>query len=175
MSDPRTPVFVDELLACMPGGAAGLGSATAYPHSKVFWQWLTEQPKSVLEKAQQDADLLFRRVGITFNVYGDEAGAERLIPFDLIPRILPNAEWKKLERGLVQRVQALNAFLQDIYSEQRILDEKKIPKELILGNEQYRKQMQGVSLPRSLWAHIAGVDLVRAGEGFDGILHGRPS
>ena len=165
MSDPRIPVFVDELLACMPGGAAGLGSATAYPHSKVFWQWLTEQPKSVLEKAQQDADLLFRRVGITFNVYGDEAGAERLIPFDLIPRILPNAEWKKLERGLVQRVQALNAFLQDIYSEQRILDEKKIPKELILGNEQYRKQMQGVSLPRSLWAHIAGVDLVRAGEG----------
>ena len=165
MSDPRTPVFVDELLACMPGGAAGLGSATAYPHSKVFWQWLTEQPKSVLEKAQQDADLLFRRVGITFNVYGDEAGAERLIPFDLIPRILPNAEWKKLERGLVQRVQALNAFLQDIYSEQRILDEKKIPKELILGNEQYRKQMQGVSLPRYLWAHIAGVDLVRAGEG----------
>ena len=98
----------DELLLAYGADAAG---ASPRAHLKGFWQWLASQPAESLERARQDADLLFRRVGITFNVYGDEAGAERLIPFDLIPRVLSGSEWATLERGLQQRVQALNAFL----------------------------------------------------------------
>jgi len=104
-------------------------------------------------------------VGITFNVYGDQEGAERLIPFDLIPRILTAAEWSTLERGLAQRVNALNAFLQDIYHEQRIIAEKIVPADLIHQNPQYRPELHGVKLPHDVWAHISGIDIVRAEKG----------
>lgn len=148
---------VDELLM------AGLQQAR--PHAKAFLEWLSQQSKDGLSRARQDADLLFRRVGITFNVYGDEAGAERLIPFDLIPRILPAQEWQQLERGLRQRVAALNAFLQDVYHEGRIVQEGLIPADLIYQNAQYRPEIHGVKMPFDIWAHISGVDLVRAGQG----------
>jgi uncharacterized circularly permuted ATP-grasp superfamily protein len=134
-------------------------------HAEPFWRWLQAQPEAVIQRAKQDADLLFRRVGITFNVYGDEAGAERLIPFDLIPRILPWSEWQRLEEGLRQRVQALNAFLNDIYTSHRIVEAGVIPADLIFRNAQYRPEMTGVAVPRQIWAHIAGVDIVRAGAG----------
>ena len=127
MASPVAPSPVDELLLG-PGDGAD-----PRPHVAAYWNWLKSQPEQTIEKARQDADLLFRRVGITFNVYGDEAGAERLIPFDLIPRIIPWNEWQQLERGLRQRLQALNAFIQDIYSDQRILAQKVVPADLILG------------------------------------------
>lgn len=155
------PTHYNELLANLPSALGRLSDAEPRPHSRAYWEWLASQPKTFLSKSRQDADLLFRRTGITFNVYGDDAGTERLIPFDLIPRIIPKAEWIRVEKGLIQRVTALNAFLQDIYSDQKILRARLIPRELVLGNKQYRRQMRGVRLPHYAWAHVAGVDLIR--------------
>jgi uncharacterized circularly permuted ATP-grasp superfamily protein len=115
---------------------------------------------------QQEAEMVFRRVGITFAVYGDKdaegAGTERLIPFDLIPRIIPAHEWRELQLGLIQRVTALNRFIHDVYHEQHIVKAGLIPADMVLGNEQYRPQMQGVSVPGDVYSHISGIDIVRA-------------
>ena len=131
-------------------------------HYVSYAQWLAQQPPSALQTKREEAELIFRRVGITFAVYGDDAGTERLIPFDLIPRIIPADEWRHLEAGLKQRVAALNQFLHDIYHEQTILRAGVIPAAQVLNNAQYRAQMQGVTLPQLVYAHIAGVDVVRA-------------
>jgi uncharacterized circularly permuted ATP-grasp superfamily protein len=135
------------------------------PHYRTYASWLAEVPSERIREKRAEADLLFRRAGITFAVYGDETGTERLIPFDIVPRIIPSAEWEMLQRGLRQRVTALNAFLHDIYHDQEILRAGRIPAEQILCNTQYRPEMQGIDLPMDVYAHIAGVDLVRAGEG----------
>lgn len=167
MSKPSPPRFVDEMLAPGPAGP-GLGygaEATAKAHCAVYWDWLRAQPAAKIEQARREADLFFRRVGITFNVYGDEAGTERLIPFDLIPRILPAAEWATLEAGLRQRVKALNRFIHDVYHDQDIIRAGVIPANLILRNSQFRPEMKGVAVPRDIYAHISGIDIVRAGEG----------
>jgi len=142
VSDMTAAPPVDELL--LPETTGG---PLPRPHAAPFWQWLEAQPESTIQQARQDADLLFQRVGITFNVYGDEAGAERLIPFDLIPRILPWQEWQRLEDGLRQRVQALNAFLQDVYHAHRIVEAGIIPADLVFQNAQYRPEMTGIALP----------------------------
>lgn len=134
-------------------------------HYRAFSSWLEETPPERLTRKRTEADSLFHRVGITFAVYGEEAGTERLIPFDIVPRILPAAEWKALSAGLRQRVKALNLFLQDIYHEQEILKSGRIPPEQVLKNAQYRPEMHGVDVPNGIYAHIAGVDVVRAGEG----------
>ena len=138
-------------------------------HYKEFQAWLTEQPATIIARKQAEADLIFRRVGITFAVYGDDAdndaGTERLIPFDIIPRIITAAEWAQLETGLVQRVKALNMFLHDIYHDQNIIKAGVIPAEQIYKNAQYRPEMQNVSVVNDIYAHIAGVDIVRAGAG----------
>ncbi len=167
MPKSETPAFVDEMLISGPSGpGAGYAAETgAKPHCEAYWQWLSCQPKETLEQAKAEADLFFRRVGITFNVYGDEAGTERLIPFDLIPRILPSDEWATLESGLRQRVKALNRFIHDVYHDQDIIRAGVIPAALILRNSQFRPEMKGVSLPRDLYAHISGIDIVRAGKG----------
>jgi uncharacterized circularly permuted ATP-grasp superfamily protein len=123
-------------------------------------------PLGHLEAKRREADLLFHRVGITFAVYGDEQGAERLIPFDAIPRVIPQSEWRLLEAGLKQRVTALNRFLRDIYHDQDILRAGVIPAEQVLMHEAYQVAMIGVDVPNDVYCHIAGVDIVRDGDGY---------
>jgi uncharacterized circularly permuted ATP-grasp superfamily protein len=134
-------------------------------HYRRFARWLDETPADRVAQRRAEADALFHKVGITFAVYGEEAGTERLIPFDIVPRIIDADEWKKLAAGLKQRVQALNAFINDIYHTQEILRAGKIPADEVLCNEQYRPEMQGIDVPGDIYAHIAGVDVVRAGKG----------
>jgi uncharacterized circularly permuted ATP-grasp superfamily protein len=135
------------------------------PHYSAYAAWLESMPPERIAQKRNEAEITFHRVGITFAVYGEEAGAERLIPFDIIPRIIPAAEWKMLERGLAQRVRALNMFLHDIYHDQKILKEGIIPARKVLENAQYRAQMQGMNVPGGTYAHVVGVDVVRAGAG----------
>ena len=137
----------------------------ARPHYKIFSEWLKKQNPDLMNLKRSEADLIFRKVGITFAVYGDEQGAERTIPFDQIPRIFPAKEWALLEEGLRQRVKALNAFIHDIYHEQNIIKKGLIPAEQIFNNAQYRPEMRNVEIPRNIYAQIAGIDIVRAGEG----------
>ncbi len=134
-------------------------------HYRAYDEWLKATPPERIARKRAEADLAFHRVGITFAVYGEEAGKERLIPFDIIPRIIPSAEWKAMQSGLRQRVKALNMFLHDVYHDQEILKAGKIPAEQVLNNTQYRPVMQGVDVPGGVYAHIAGVDIVRAGAG----------
>ncbi|NBA96708.1 circularly permuted type 2 ATP-grasp protein [Pseudomonas sp. R5(2019)] len=134
-------------------------------HYREFARWLANTPVELLEQRRREADLLFHRAGITFTLYGDEQGTERLIPFDIIPRSIKASEWQAVERGCIQRVQALNMFLADIYHDQRILKEGIVPAEQVLQNEGYQKVMQGLNLHRDIYSHIAGVDLVRDGDG----------
>jgi len=126
--------------------------------------WLDGLPAGTLERKSAEAELLFRRLGITFAVYGEESGAERLIPFDIVPRIFGAAEWQRLELGLKQRVKALNAFLHDIYHDQEIIKAGIIGAHQVLDNVLYRREMQGIDLPNQVYAHIAGIDLVRVAE-----------
>ena len=141
------------------------GAGQVRPHYREFDKWLSHQAADIVERKRVEADLVFRRVGITFAVYGSEAGTERLIPFDIIPRIIPAAEWAMLQKGLKQRVQALNLFIHDIYHEQHIVKAGIMPAEQVFRNAQYRPEMQGISVASDIYAHIAGVDIVRAGEG----------
>ena len=138
---------------------------TLRPHYRAYADWLAATPEERIARKRAEADIAFRRVGITFAVYGEEAGKERLIPFDVIPRIIPATEWHSLQAGLRQRVKALNAFLNDIYHTQDILRANRIPREQIVHNAQFRPEMIGVNVPAAIYAHITGVDLVRAGEG----------
>ena len=130
-----------------------------------YAEWLQATPAEVIARKREDADIAFHRVGITFAVYGEDSGQERLIPFDIVPRIIPAHEWKRIADGLRQRVRALNAFLHDIYHDQEILKAGRIPAAQVLGNSQFRQEMVGIVVPEQIYAHIAGVDLVRAGEG----------
>src|SRR6202044_1299014 len=153
-------------LASKPYNEMYSGESAARPHYLRYEQWLGEQPAERLAQKRAEADALFHRVGITFAVYSQEEGAERLIPFDIVPRVLPLEEWIRLEGGLKQRVRALNAFIHDIYHDQQILKAGVIPAEQVLCNSQYRPEMQGVDVPGGIYAHIAGIDIVRddAGE-----------
>lgn len=126
--------------------------------------WLAATPASLLAARRAQAELLFRRIGITFAVYGDEEGAERLIPFDIIPRMILRSEWNRLEAGLIQRVKALNLFLADIYGPQDIVRAGRIPADLVARNSEFCAKMAGFSVPHDLYVHIAGIDIVRTGE-----------
>ncbi len=162
----QIPAF-DEMLSAPRSALApeNLGEAEPRAHYQGFTQWLSNQSGERIDARREEAELIFRRVGITFAVYGDTDGTERTIPFDIVPRIFPAAEWARLEQGLRQRVQALNMFLHDVYHEQRILKAGVIPTEQVLRNAQYRTQMQGIKVPRNIYAHIAGIDIVRANHG----------
>ncbi|OIQ28913.1 MAG: hypothetical protein BM562_12205 [Alphaproteobacteria bacterium MedPE-SWcel] len=131
---------------------------------KVYHDWFSQDDIKRLRRKSQEAEAFFRRIGITFNVYGQEEADERLIPFDIVPRIISAKEWSKLERGIEQRVRAINAFLHDIYHRQEILRAGRIPCELIAGNEAFTPEMIGVNPAGGVYTHIAGVDLVRTGE-----------
>ena len=145
-------------------------------HYREFERWFSEQTPEAMQFKRAEADLVFRRVGVTFAVYGDNVdksdknedepgageGTERLIPFDVVPRIIPAAEWKQLEAGLKQRVRALNMFLHDVYHDQDIVRAGRVPAEQILGNSQYRPDMRGLDVPRKIYSHVAGIDVVRA-------------
>ncbi len=136
-----------------------------YSHCRDYWAWLEARTPEYLAQKRSEADTLFHRVGITFAVYGESSGTERLIPFDIVPRIIPPRDWTRLEAGLAQRVRALNAFIGDIYHDQRILRAGVIPAERVLCNAQYRPEMQGVEVPGGIYAHIAGIDVVRDASG----------
>lgn len=129
-----------------------------------YANWLSQLPEGMLERKSTEAELLFRRLGITFAVYSESAGSERLIPFDIVPRIFGAAEWQRLEQGIKQRVKALNAFLHDIYHDQEIIKAGVISEHQVLDNASFRKEMQGIDLPNQVYAHIAGIDLVRVAE-----------
>jgi uncharacterized circularly permuted ATP-grasp superfamily protein len=131
-------------------------------HYQEYASWLSATPPERIRQKRREAEIAFHRVGITFAVYGEDTGNERLIPFDIIPRILPADEWQILESGLKQRVHALNLFLADIYHKREILAAGLIAPEKVLNNSQYRTVMQGVDVPGGIYAHIAGIDIVRA-------------
>ena len=151
------------------------GNDRVRAHYREFERWLSEQTPDAMQFKRAEADLVFRRVGVTFAVYGDQGRSgrqkrrgrrsnERLIPFDVVPRIIPAAEWKQLEAGLRQRVRALNMFLRDVYHDQDILRAGRIPADQILRNSQYRPEMRGVDVAGDIYAHVAGIDVVRASD-----------
>jgi uncharacterized circularly permuted ATP-grasp superfamily protein len=140
-------------------------SATVREHYRTYDRWLARQPRDAMRARRDEAEMIFRRVGITFAVYGDKdggEGTERLIPFDLIPRVIPAAEWREMERGLRQRVTALNAFVHDVYHAQEIIRAGIVPADQVLRNQQFRAEMAGVDVPGGVYSHIAGIDIVRA-------------
>ena len=151
----------DEMYSQQPYGAAHVR-----PHYQAYLHWLTRQQDSAMRARRDEAEMIFRRVGITFAVYGDKdedgAGTERLIPFDLIPRIIPAQEWRDMQKGLVQRVTALNRFIHDIYHDQDILKAGIVPADQIQGNAQFRPEMMGLHVPHDVYANISGIDIVRA-------------
>ena len=153
---PKEGVF-DEMLEA--------GALTPREHYRPYAEWLAASSAEAMAAKRAQADLIFRRIGITFSVYGDESGTERLIPSDVVPRIITATEWARLERGLIQRVTAINRFLADIYGPQEILRAGLIPEDQILANDQYQVAMIGMKVPHDIYAHIVGVDIVRHNDG----------
>jgi uncharacterized circularly permuted ATP-grasp superfamily protein len=140
------------------------------PQYRALFNRLMELPADDLRKRQRDADRTFLQQGITFTVYGDKTGTERIFPYDLLPRVLTAAEWKTIERGLTQRLTALNLFLRDIYHDGRILAEGVVPRELVYSAQHYRREMRGIFLRRHLYVSVAGTDLVRLPDGSFAVL-----
>jgi len=124
-------------------------------------EWLAEIPPDVLDYRRREAEVIFRRNGITFAVYGEKQAQERLIPFDVLPRILAGAEWRVLEKGLTQRVRALNAFIRDVYGKREILRAGVVPHDLVFRNPAFRPEMSGQRIPHDIYVHISGIDVVR--------------
>ena len=160
----------DEMYAQWPdwpvNDSHGLAQGSVRAHYQNYLAWLRQQDPHAMRGRREEAEMIFRRVGITFAVYGDKdedgAGTERLIPFDLIPRIIPAHEWRDMQRGLVQRVTALNRFIHDVYHAQDILKAGLVPKEQITHNAQFRAEMMHLSVPNGIYANISGIDIVRA-------------
>ena len=121
-------------------------------------------PEDLLTK-QRAAETMLLQMGITFAVYGSDEGSEKIFPFDIIPRIVEGEEWNQIEAGLKQRIFALNAFLEDIYNERKIIKDRIVPEEVIFSSRTYRKECEGFSPPRGIWCHVTGTDLVRDKDG----------
>src|SRR5258705_8120929 len=118
-------------------------------------------PEGELLNRQQAAERALLHMGITFNVYGERAGVEKIFPFDLVPRIVSAAEWSRIERGLKQRITALNCFIHDLYHEQKVIKDGVVPGEIVLSSKAYRQQCVGFDPPRGIWCHVTKTDLVR--------------
>lgn len=146
------------------------GSGTPRPHYQALFRTLLELEPEELRKSQQAADLSFLHQGITFTVYGNEQGTERVFPNDLLPRIIPGHEWRRIEQGLTQRITALNLFLEDIYHQGRILSDKVVPRELVYSCRYFRREMKGLNVPRGIYVSICGTDLVRLPDGTFAVL-----
>ena len=128
-----------------------------------YSEWFDQQDAKVLRKKTREAETVFRRTGITFNVYGQKDGDERLIPFDIVPRIISAKEWARLSKGIEQRVKAINAFIHDIYHKKEIVKSGRLPEHLIANNDAFVQQMIGMSPPGGVYTHIVGIDIVRTG------------
>lgn len=139
------------------------GGTTPRDELAALGRWIDKTPPQELRRRQQSAETTFRQLGITFAVYGESDASERIIPFDIVPRIFLASEWARLSAGLVQRVEAINAFLDDIYGKREILKAGVLPEDLIFGNPQFRPEITGIKPPHNIWAHICGIDLVRTG------------
>jgi uncharacterized circularly permuted ATP-grasp superfamily protein len=137
----------------------------ARAHYRKFREHFKALTPQEFEHKRHSVDVAFLRQGITFNVYGDSAGTEKIFPFDLLPRIIPAKEWELLERGLTQRITALNLFLHDIYHEQRILKDGVIPPHYVLSGKHFRREFAGFNVPKDIYIHVCGTDLIRDGSG----------
>ncbi|QZH75569.1 MAG: circularly permuted type 2 ATP-grasp protein [Erythrobacter sp.] len=153
MAAPEEPKF-DEMHA--PDGSVR-------PAYRGYVQWLSEQDDGAMRRKNFEAESFFRKTGITFNVYGEDDAEERLIPFDMVPRIITAAEWRRLSRGIEQRVRALNAFMHDLYHRQEIIRSGRLPERLFRNNAAWLPQMVGFTPPGGVYTHITGIDLVRTG------------
>jgi len=156
--------FFDELL---------LADGRPRPEAELLVGKLQSFSADDLRRRQLTAERLLLQMGITFNVYGDSAGTERIFPFDIVPRIVAASEWTRIERGLKQRVRALNAFIDDIYHEQHIIKDGVVPAEIILTAKSFRQACVGLHPPRGIWCHITGTDLVRDRDGHYRRMQGR--
>jgi uncharacterized circularly permuted ATP-grasp superfamily protein len=146
------------------------GNSRPRQHYRSLYSRLLSLPSEELRRAKQEADLSFFNQGITFTVYGREEGTERIFPHDLLPRIIPAAEWETIERGLTQRITALNLFLKDIYNERKILKDGFIPGEIIYTCKHFRRRMRGVKVPRDVYVSVCGSDLIRLPDGSFAVL-----
>ncbi|MCR6658234.1 MAG: circularly permuted type 2 ATP-grasp protein [Asticcacaulis sp.] len=152
----KTDGFYDELFA---------DNGVAHPGARPLVAQLDTLSRAELKRRQKLAEDILYQSGNTFNVYGDKKGTEKILPFDIIPRMVSGADWAKLERGIAQRITALNLFIQDIYNDQKILKDKVIPAELIFSSACYLKPCEGLKPPKGVWTHISGTDFVRDGDG----------
>ena len=125
--------------------------------------WFAAAPRDLIASRRAEAEAFFRRIGITFAVYGDEQGAERIIPFDILPRVITSREWARLSEGLVQRVNAINAFISDVYAQREVVKAGIIPEGLVLANPAFRPEMTRIKPAKGIFSHIAGIDIVRTG------------
>jgi uncharacterized circularly permuted ATP-grasp superfamily protein len=135
------------------------------PHYRALAETLARLPQDELQRRKQSADLSFLTQGITFTVYGRDEGTERIFPYDLLPRLVTAQEWDRIERGLTQRITALNLFLRDVYSEARILSDRVVPRDLVYSCKHYRRQMRGLQVPRNVYIAVVGSDLLRLNTG----------
>lgn len=152
----ETNKFFDEMLA---------SDGSIRPHYQRFLEQFGELTPEEFEAKRHAVDMSFLRQGITFNVYGDAQGTERVFPFDLMPRIIPSAEWEHLEKGLIQRITALNMFLHDIYHEQHILKDGTIPAHYVLSAKHFRREFVNFEVPKNIYIHICGTDIIRDAKG----------
>jgi uncharacterized circularly permuted ATP-grasp superfamily protein len=148
--------FYDELFA---------GDGKAHPAARPLIERLDALSRTELKRRQKHAEDILYQSGNTFNVYGDKKGTEKILPFDIIPRMVSAQDWARLERGIEQRIRALNLFIQDIYNDQKIIRDGVIPAELIFSSACYLKPCEGLMPPRGVWTHISGTDFVRDGDG----------